>query len=407
MDELQRDSAVTVTALNEYINMLMQADPILTNVKVRGELSNFKRHPSGHLYFSLKDEGGVLRCVMFRSAAAKMKLTPTDGMKLIARGYVQVYSGTGQYQLYVQALESDGIGDLYRAFEQLKAKLAKEGLFDEARKRPLPAYPAKIGIVTSPTGAAIQDMLNILGRRFPYAEVILYPALVQGSDAPADLIRGIRYFRANPPDLIIIGRGGGSIEDLWSFNDEGLAREIAACEVPVISAVGHETDFTICDFTADLRAPTPSAAAELAVPDTQDVLRGLSALLSRAAKTLAAKTAYARLRLTRLTESQVMRSPERALSPYLMQLAQLEERLGSAGRQALTARRHTLSLLAGKLQALSPLAVLDRGYAIPTTESGECIRSTDDVVKEQLLHFRLRDGVIVARAQEVTKEVLK
>jgi exodeoxyribonuclease VII large subunit len=404
MNELNRDSAISVTALNDYIGKLMNADPILTNVHVRGELSNFKRHPSGHLYFSLKDETGVLRCVMFRSAATRLKFAPADGMKLVARGSVGVYSPTGQYQLYVQNLESDGVGELWRAFEALKNKLAAEGLFDEARKRRLPQYPTEIGIVTSPSGAAIQDLLNILTRRYPLVHVTLFPALVQGADAPATLIRGIRYFRSRRPDLIIIGRGGGAIEDLWCFNDEGLAREIAACEVPVISAVGHETDFTICDFVADLRAPTPSAAAELAVPDAVELNAKLKAMLDRARGAVSAQLKLAHLKLTRLSDARLMTAPGQLLVPFVMRVTQLEERLGSAMANNVTEYRHRLAELAAKLNALSPLAVLSRGYGIVSGEDGACIRSAEQVSRGQKLKIQLCDGEVIAEATDILKE---
>jgi len=270
---MEQKNALTVTQLNEYIKMMFDSQPTLNRLLVRGEISNFVNHRSGHFYFTLKDENSLIRAVMFKSAAMKLNFQPENGMRVIARGKVSVFPRDGQYQLYADDMELDGIGGLYVAFEQLKNKLAAEGLFDESRKRPLPRFPSKIGIITSPTGAAIRDMINVTGRRYPMAEITIYPALVQGSDAPRSLAAGIRYFNNadKRPDVIIIGRGGGSIEDLWAFNNEQLARFIANSEIPVISAVGHETDFTICDFVADRRAPTPSAAAELAVPDSYEL----------------------------------------------------------------------------------------------------------------------------------------
>lgn len=265
--------ALTVTQLNEYIKRLIDTTPQLSDVYVKGEISNFKNHYStGHFYFTLKDEGGQLRSVMFKSFASKLRFMPEDGMKVTAHGRISSYVRDGGYQLYCDMIEPEGVGSLYVAYEQLKKKLEYEGLFDASRKKPLPKIPSKVGIITSATGAAIRDMINVCGRRFPFATLVLYPALVQGPEAPAQLISGMNYFNAaKNVDVIIIGRGGGSIEDLWAFNDENLARTVAASAIPVISAVGHETDFTICDFVADRRAPTPSAAAELAVPDTAEL----------------------------------------------------------------------------------------------------------------------------------------
>ena len=273
MDNPKFPGALTVTQLNEYIKGILDHDPRLTDVYLRGEISNFKNHYStGHYYFTLKDEGGMIRAIMFRSSAVKLAFLPEDGMKVVAHGRISAFVRDGQYQIYCDSMEPDGIGALYIAYEQLKRKLEAEGLFDPSRKKPLPKIPSRVGIITSATGAAIRDMINVCGRRFPFAELVLYPSLVQGPDAPAQLIDGVRYFNEKQSvDVIIIGRGGGSIEDLWAFNNEDLAREIAASAIPVISAVGHETDFTICDFVADRRAPTPSAAAELAVPETEEL----------------------------------------------------------------------------------------------------------------------------------------
>ena len=251
---MEQGQVYTVTQVNEYIKSLLESAPHLSSIQLKGEISNFTHHKSGHLYFSLKDEGGLIRAVMFRGSASALKFLPENGMKVVARGSVSAYVRDGSSQLYVSSMEPDGIGALYLAFEQLKRKLEAEGLFDRARKRPIPKCPTRVGVITSPTGAAVRDIIHVTGRRFPLAKIILYPALVQGEGAPASLIRGMQYFnRSRSCDVIIIGRGGGSIEDLWGFNDEGLARVIASSEIPVISAVGHETDFTICDFVADLR----------------------------------------------------------------------------------------------------------------------------------------------------------
>lgn len=394
--------AVTVTALNQYISALMTNDDILSGIAVRGEISNCKPHPSGHLYFSLKDDGGVLRCVAFRSSASRLTFVPTDGMKVVAMGYVNVYQPTGQYQLYVRSMMPDGQGDLYAAFEKLKAKLAGEGLFDEGRKKPIPKFPRTIGVVTSSSGAAVEDIINITTRRYPLAKLILYPVLVQGADAPADLIRAVRYFDAHPTDVLIIGRGGGSMEDLWCFNDEELARTISACRVPVVSAVGHETDFTICDFVADLRAPTPSAAAELAVPDKRELYERVSAFRQKAISALRARAQLVKTRLARYAESSVMQYPERLLTPYMTALATVDERLRGAIGQRLDGAKHSLSLVAEKLHGLSPLAVLSRGYGAVSDENGRTVTRAGDLRAGDRVQIRFTDGSADAQICHVT-----
>ncbi len=403
MDYLQRDPSLTVTQLNMYIGTLLDRDDVLSAISVRGEISNFKHHSSGHMYFSLKDSESVVRCVMFRTAASRVKFRPEDGMKIIARGRVSVYPATGQYQIYVENMEPDGIGALYVAYEQLKAKLASEGLFDSDRKRSVPPYPSKIGIVTSQTGAAIQDLLNILKRRYPIAEVTLYPALVQGDGAAETLIDGIRYFTRHKPDVIIIGRGGGAIEDLWCFNDETLAREIAACDVPVISAVGHETDFTICDFVADLRAPTPSAAAELAVPDVKAILKQIENDRARLYQAVDRRFDQARTRLERAANAQVLSDPQRFLEPYYNVIAKYKNALDVCAQKILTEKRGQISLLSGKLQALSPLAVLARGYAI-VTKDGKRVQNIKGVAKGDTIHVRVTDGIMYATVNDTESE---
>ena len=394
--------AVTVTALNQYISALMTNNEILSGIAVRGEISNCKSHPTGHLYFSLKDDGGVLRCVAFRSSASRLTFVPTDGMKVVAMGYVNVYQPTGQYQLYVRTMLPDGQGDLYAAFEKLKAKLAGEGLFDEDRKKSIPKFPRTIGVVTSSSGAAVEDIINITTRRYPLAKLILYPVLVQGADAPADLIRAVRYFDAHPTDVLIIGRGGGSMEDLWCFNDETLARAIAECRVPVISAVGHETDFTICDFVADLRAPTPSAAAELAVPDKRELSERVFTLRQKAVSALRARAELAKTRLARYAESAVIRYPERLLSPYTTALATVDERLRGAIGQRLNGAKHVLSLVAEKLNGLSPLAVLSRGYGAVSDAGGRTVTHAGDLAPGDRVRIRFADGSADAQISHVT-----
>ena len=396
--------AVTVTALNQYISALMSRDDILSGIAVRGEISNCKHHTSGHLYFSLKDDGGVLKCVAFRSAASRLTFVPKDGMKVIAFGSVNVYSPAGQYQLYVQSMIPDGKGDLFAAFEQLKAKLEAEGLFDPERKKEIPKFPRTVGVITSSSGAAVEDIINIVTRRYPLAKLILYPVAVQGVEAPPDLIRAVCYFDAHPTDVVIIGRGGGSMEDLWCFNDEGLARAIADAQVPIISAVGHETDFTICDFVADLRAPTPSAAAELAVPDRGELAEKIVSLQQKAVTALRSRARLAETRLARYAESAVMKDPQRILYPYATALAAGEEKLRLAVRQRTDGEKHRLSVLAERLQGLSPLAVLARGYGAISSADGRLIRHVSDLTTGAEVRIRFADGTADAQITHVTEE---
>ncbi len=405
MEYLNRQASLTVTQLNQYIGQLFECNDILNGISVRGEISNFKHHTSGHMYFSLKDNESVIKCVMFRSSASQVKFKPEDGMKITAYGRVAVYMAMGQYQLYVQSMEPDGIGALYIAYEQLKAKLAAEGLFSEERKKSIPRYPARVGLITSPTGAAVQDLTSILLRRYPLAQVTLYPALVQGDGAAETLIRGIKYFSDHKPDVIIIGRGGGSIEDLWCFNDEGLARAIAACEVPVISAVGHETDFTICDFVADLRAPTPSAAAELAVPETKSVLQLLDGMRARLYQSIDRRFDSARQRLEHLAGATVFAEPEHILQPYAVKLETLRQRATDRVRSVLKDAGYRLMVAAGMLQTLSPLSVLARGYALVHDEvNDKQLHSVDEIEVGDLIRVTLADGDMLATVNQIESE---
>ena len=331
--------ALSVTQLNEYLKMVLDGDRVLSNVFVRGEISNFKLYSSGHAYFTLKDDAGQLKSVMFRSYCSRLIFKPEDGMRVIAHGRVSVYESSGQYQLYVDDMQPDGAGSLAMRFEQLKRKLAAEGLFDEARKRPLPPMPRRIGVITSPSGAAVHDIINVLGRRFPAAEMILYPSEVQGAQAPAQLISGVEFFSMTGlVDVIILGRGGGSAEDLWAFNDEYLARAVASCSIPVISAVGHESDFTICDFVADRRAPTPSAAAEIAVPDMGEILRGLVSVRTGLQASMQKLIVQERRVLNQLTQSRVFARPDQMLDGFRMRLDEYEAKLNRAADQACTWR---------------------------------------------------------------------
>lgn len=394
---------ITVSELNEYLKMLFEYDEILRNVYVKGEISNFTNHyKTGHFYFSLKDAGGAVKAVMFRSSAAKLKFMPENGMRVILGGRVSVFPRDGQYQIYAETMEPDGIGSLYIAYEQLKAKLEKEGLFAEFRKKPLPKMPKRIGIVTSPTGAAIRDMIHILGRRFPAAEIVLYPALVQGEAAPASIIRGIQYFNSKKDvDVLIVGRGGGSIEDLWAFNNENLVRTIAASEIPVISAVGHETDFTLCDFVADMRAPTPSAAAEIAVPDTAELLHRVSRTKERLSLAVFRNIEANRAHLKRLASARSMTSPMNVIDDKRMALAMEEQRLAGRMEALIAKKRAGFIRDTAKLDALNPLAVIARGYSAIFDENGALIKSVSQTKEGDALSFMVTDGKIRAEVKEL------
>lgn len=389
--------AFSVTQLNEYVKMLIDSDEILQTAAVCGEISNFKNHyATGHLYFTLKDEKSAVKCVMFARDASRLRFQPDNGMTVTIWGRVSVFPRDGAYQLYVGFMSPLGLGDQYTAFEKLKAKLAEEGLFDTSRKKKIPDFPNKIGIVTSPTGAAVRDLLNILGRRWPVAEVELFPALVQGPGAPASVRNGIVYFnRKNDVDVIIIGRGGGSGEDLSAFNDEALARTIAASEIPIISAVGHETDVSISDFVADLRAPTPSAAAELAVPDMSEYIVRLSSLLGRIRGIVSRSIEHGESRLKSLSESAVLSNPVRNIEIRENELVYLARRMDSAYRETVISREAAFTSNVAKLNALSPLAVLTRGYSI-TEKDSAVITSVKEVVSGDELSIRFADGKIKA-----------
>ena len=387
-------SVLTVSQVNQYVKLLLDGDETLQYLWVRGEISNFKRHyASGHLYFSLKDADGLIRAVMFRSAADKVRFTPADGMKVLARGRVSAFPRDGQYQLYVEEMQPDGMGALYLAYEQLRAKLASEGLFDAAHKKPLPKYPERIGIITSATGAAIHDMITVTGRRFPAAELYLYPSQVQGPEAPRQLIGALSYFnRTKSVDVIIIGRGGGSLEDLWAFNNETLARAVAASEIPVISAVGHESDFTICDFAADLRAATPSAAAELSVPSAAQLLEGLSGTRQSMDRALVRKIDGLRQKLKVLASGRALSAPIHLVNDRRMTLAFMEEKLDTLTDRKLADLRGSFAALCGKLDSLNPLSVLSRGYAAVLNEESGIVKSVKDVHPGERVRIRFCDG---------------
>ena len=393
---------LTITQINEYIRSLMDGDRLLMNVAVKGEISNYKVYPSGHHYFTLKDEGGALKCVMFKGSAMKMRFRPENGMQVIALGRITVYPRDGAYQLYCTGMVLDGIGDLYAAFEQLKTKLAAQGLFDPAHKKPLPKYPATIGIVTSSAGAAVHDMIRILRKRYPLTRVLLLPVRVQGVEAPGEIVAAIRYANFHHlADLLIVGRGGGSIEDLWAFNDERVALAIYHSQIPVISAVGHEPDVTISDFVADLRAATPSNAAELAVPD-QDMLRQtLDAMREAMVSAMNRRIKAAGQHLRVLSESPTLKSPESYILQRKKTLEILQNRLISAQNHQINLHTKRFIAMTAKLDAMSPLKVLSRGYAMAQQEDGRMIRSVDDVAAGDTIRVTLENGYLKATVNEV------
>ena len=392
---------LTITQISEYIRSLMDRDGLLNSVAVKGEISNYKAYPSGHHYFTLKDEGGALKCVMFRTQAVRLRFRPENGMKVIAMGKVSVYPRDGAYQLYCSAMALDGVGDLYAAFEQLKQKLAAQGLFDPARKKPIPVYPKVIGIITSEAGAAVHDMLRILRKRYPLVKVRLLPVRVQGAEAPGEIAAAIRYAdHYRLADLLIVGRGGGSIEDLWAFNDELVARAIYDCQIPVISAVGHEPDVTISDFVADLRAATPSNGAELAVPDRDALMQTLDSMSSAMGASVQRQIHAARRHLKVLSGSPVMQSPARYIDLRRQRLSLLSSRLSAAHQRKLSQSRQRYVALAAKLDAMSPLKVLGRGYAMVRQEDGGLVQSVRQVEPGDPLNITLCDGVLRAEITE-------
>ena len=395
---------LSVTQINEYIRALLAQDEVLSMICVRGEISNLTMHRSGHIYFTLKDETSVLKSVMFRSSAQRVKFALKEGMNVIVYGRISLYTPSGQYQLYAEDIQPDGIGALYIAYEQIKEKLQKEGLFDQSRKRPIPTIPSTVGIITSPTGAAIHDMINVMGRRFPLTKLLLFPALVQGDSAYLTLIAGIEYFNATKSaDVIIIGRGGGSMEDLWAFNNVELAYAIANSEIPVISAVGHESDFTICDFVADLRAPTPSAAAELAVPNALNVKNELKNDILGVEKALISKIQNYRKHLNMLSSTRVLTSREGLLDEYKMKINLISDKLDSRLNDVIKDKKHSYGVLCAKLNSISPLNTLSRGYAIVQNGDGQAISNVDDIEIEQNITVSLQNGNFSATVMQINK----
>lgn len=402
---MQNTLVLSVSQLNRYIKMNFDADENLANIFISGEISNFTNHyRTGHLYFTLKDDSAAVRAVMFNSSAKRLKFMPEDGMKVIARGRVSVYEASGQYQLYVDDMQPDGVGALNLAYEQLKEKLQKEGLFSEHHKKPLPPYPEKVGVITSPTGAAVRDIINVLGRRFPYAEIVFCPVLVQGEGAHLQLTDAVNLFNSErAADVIIIGRGGGSIENLWEFNDEGLARAVYNSEIPVISAVGHETDFTICDFVADMRAPTPSAAAELAVPDANELQYALSALKNRMFLNVSSGIADRRSRLEYLTSKGALKSPDEMLSNRSQRLDTAFSKMLSSYENRIGGKKVEFISAATALSKLDPMSVLMRGFAFVSDKSGKNVYSSQALAKGDKINVRFHDGSAVCEVKEITQ----
>ena len=399
-----RAEALSVSDVNRYIKMLITTDDVLSAVAIRGEISNFKRHSSGHLYFTLKDAGGEIAAIMFRGDTGRLLFNPADGMRVVVYGNIDVYERSGRYQVYVRNMIADGVGAMAEAYERLKRKLEAEGLFAEERKRPLPKFPRCIGVITAPTGAAIRDILNITGRRYPQAKILVCPALVQGAEAPSSLRMGLEMLNAHGEcDVIILGRGGGSIEDLWAFNDEALVRTVAASEIPVISAVGHETDFTLCDFAADRRAPTPSAAAEIATPDRSALETFVTEAEQRLYKNITG-IINNRKRATEQRESALaLRSPEARLNRMRESLERKKERMDALTDRLYGQRQAEYRALVEKLSALDPLGVLKRGYSAIKSEDGKIIGRASELDAGQRVTVIMSDGQARAEIISVDK----
>lgn len=389
-----KSAVITVSQLNFYIKSLFDADVNLSYVFLSGEISNFTNHyRTGHLYMTLKDANASVKAVMFRSSASRLKFVPENGMKVIVKGRVSVFERDGQYQVYIDDMQPDGAGALTIAFEQLKAKLQKQGIFDVESKKPIPKFPRKIGVVTSPTGAAIQDIRNIIFRRFPSAEIILYPVLVQGDGAAHQIADAIEYFnKKNLADVLIVGRGGGSIEDLWAFNEESVAYAIYNSTIPVISAVGHETDFTISDFVADLRAPTPSAAAELAVPDKSELLNNLNFLLRHCNQAMADILSVKRNELEYITSSVYLKNPLMLIRQKQIQFDSVTSRIHNSALLTLAEEKTRFAKAASALDSLNPFKVLARGYSVVTNAAGKIISTSKDIKKDDIINIKFSKG---------------
>lgn len=395
---------LTVSQANGYIRQIIECDPTLSEISILGEISNFKHHSSGHMYFSLKDEKASISAAMFRFQNKNLKFVPQNGMRVIAHGKISVYEPSGQYQIVVSALEPDGVGVLYEAFEKLKAKLEQEGLFAPERKQTLPMFPRRIGVVTSKTGAAIKDILSVTSRRWPLAQIVLYPAQVQGVGAAQEIAAGIEYHnRHSTCDVMIVGRGGGSIEDLWCFNDECVARAIAASKIPVVSAVGHEIDFTISDFVADVRAATPSAAAELVVPDSSRFLASLDTFVQQNSRLLRERINRMKLRVRSVCETQCMKNPLSIVESRAQRLDAAWGRTNVATASIVSHNREWLAACAAKIEALSPMAVLARGYSL-AFKANAPVTSVESIAKGDEISIRLVDGTARCIVQETASD---
>ncbi|MBQ7669469.1 MAG: exodeoxyribonuclease VII large subunit [Clostridia bacterium] len=397
--------ALSVSEINNFIKLVFDGIPQFGDLYVNGEISNFKNHyGTGHFYFTLKDESSSIKAVMFKSYASRVKFQPENGMNVTVHGRISVFPRDGQYQIYCDSMEPLGVGALYAAFEQLKAKLSSEGLFDAAHKKQIPKYPGKIGVVTSAVGAAVRDIINVVHRRWPIGKIILFPALVQGDGAAESVISGINYFNENnAADVIIIGRGGGSIEDLWAFNDEKLARTIFSSNIPVISAVGHETDFTISDFVSDVRAPTPSAAAEIAVPDVTELKGVLASYLVRQYSSINSKLSSSAEALKRFKSSRVLTDPMAYIEDRTIVLGNLADRLFSSFSRLVSDKRNKLSAIGGLLNSLSPLSVLSRGYGAVRDDNGSIIKSVEQVNCGENINVFLSDGFVSAEVNSINR----
>lgn len=394
---------VTVTQLNEYVKSLLGVDPLLRGLSLRGEISNFKRHSSGHLYFSLKDAQSVIRCVMFRQNAFSLRFAPRDGMQVVLRGYVSVYTRDGQYQFYCEGMQADGVGALYQQFERNKARFAEEGLFDEAHKKPLPLLSKRIGVVTSPTGAVIRDIIRVSHRRNPSVDILLYPCKVQGEGAAESICAGIRALNAQNVDVIIVGRGGGSLEDLWAFNEESVVRAVYASRIPIISAVGHETDFALSDFAADVRASTPSNAAELAVLDVRDAMQHVDSLASALHAAALHQVEIKEKQLAALRERAALRNAHLLFDRQLAALGEKRRQLDQCALSAVNLRSTELAHLTARLRALDPEQVLRRGYALARI-AGDTVTRVGQAKEGDALTVRVSDGRIhatVTRTEEL------
>lgn len=400
---MQKDTAFSVSQISEYIKMTLESNPVLRDVWLRGEISNFKsNYSSGHMYFSLKDEASSIKAVMFRGYSARLRFVPESGMKVLVHGKISTYTVSGDYQIIIDSMEPDGVGALAIAFEQLKKKLDAEGLFDPARKRPIPPYAASVGVITSASGAALHDIINVSGRRCPSARIVIYPAYVQGDMAPRSLANGIRFFNEkHPVDVIIIGRGGGSMEDLWGFNDENLARTIAFSSIPVISAVGHETDFTICDFVADMRAPTPSAAAEIAFSDSRETRAKIEHLRHKADSAINRRVMMLEARLDVLRKRAELHSPMGGLEEKSAKLQRLKDRLDVLMNDTVQKRENSFNMLLTRLDGGNPLTVLSRGYAMVQGEDGRVISTVKEAEAGQKIDITLSDGKMKAEIVEI------